>query len=954
MKLILDNIKRLEYVLDQYILDGKIENYLINLPLYMSIEVKLLVEIENELLYDEIFEIDTNLKEYEDIISIEQLIKTNYSDDYIKSIFETDDKNFNHKNFNIRRRFSDLINPHDSVKTPCPVVTFYSYKGGVGRTTLLACCALILANKGKQVIIIDCDFEAPGFTNYFGYRFGEETQQKYGLAEYILDRQFLSPKGEDYIENNLIPLFESTYSYKVGSEYTNGDIRVIKAGNYESSNTKNYLEALARLDITNVNIFQQFLKDLKKAFSLDQDNSVILIDSRTGFNDTFATLYALSTLVVGVFGTNTQSKTGLEYFLNTFLQIKKDENGRELPLEKEVLFVQSFSSQTNDKEALYSIAKEYFENNSDKFINDNSSMPHKDRFFRFSRYDEILGTIGEISISKDQEVEMNKLVTEEVYILNRKFFDEIESLTSKKKTVSKTEITSDNSQSSKSMLHITTITQKQSIIENIVIANAHAEEDSSKKGIFYFRKGMRDIFNWDKFIISGSKGTGKTFMYQAMSIPTVQDDLCTIEDKDRADYLFINILPIHKEGKSHFETKSFTEDDKRGINDFFERFWLVYTANKLLTNPSIVEFLGKKINSLDLSWCFSISFDSKNKFVAIIKDEKKYELVQSQINQLDQELKRNGKKLIIFFDQLDYVVKPTNWSEGISPLINFWRSNPFSNILPKIFLRSDLIRRLTAVNSTELFRRAINIEWTKEETFAYFFGFQIRKNPTLIDYFKQKNIDSTIIRCLKDWQENYVQIPAQKEIVEPLVEVFFGKAAHKDNPNDTISYGLSYDWFEYNLRDGNNDVSLRPFLWLIEKAKEFAIENKDDSEDYVVGAKQFADPQAIEYAGGIYYNELSSEEGNQDFLENFKTFLKETRKIKRKGTYELLEIEELLNIFIRTFPKVIPENTSNSFIYVRDFLKNNGIIREKRVKGGRFINYEIPFLYKNYLLFPNA
>lgn len=953
MKLILDNIKRLEYVLDQYILDGKIENYLINLPLYMSIEVKLLVEIENELLYDEIFEIDTNLKEYEDIISIEQLIKTNYSDDYIKSIFETDDKNFNHKNFNIRRRFSDLINPHDSVKTPCPVVTFYSYKGGVGRTTLLACCALILANKGKQVIIIDCDFEAPGFTNYFGYRFGEETQQKYGLAEYILDRQFLSPKGEDYIENNLIPLFESTYSYKVGSEYTNGDIRVIKAGNYESSNTKNYLESLARLDISNVNIFQQFLIDLKKAFSLDQDNSVILIDSRTGFNDTFATLYALSQIVVGVFGTNTQSKTGLEYFLNTFLQIKKDENGKELPLEKEVLFVQSFSSQTNDNEVLYSIAKEYFESNGDKFISGNSSMPHKDRFFKSGRYYETLGKIGETSISKEQEIEINRFITDELYIINRKFFDEVESLTSKKKTLNKAEIIADN-KSSKSMLHITTITQKQHIIENIVIPNAHAEEDSSKRGVFYFRKGMRDIFNWDKFIISGSKGTGKTFMYLAMSIPTVQDDLCTIEDKNREDYLFINILPIHKEGEKHFNTNTFTDSDIYGINNFFERFWLVYVANKLLKNSTIIEFLGKKTNSFNLSWCFSVSFDSKNKFVDVIKDEKKYELVQSQINQLNQELKRNGKKLIIFFDQLDYVVKPTNWSEGISPLINFWRTNPFSNVLPKIFLRSDLIRSLTAVNSTELFRRAINIEWTKEETFAYFFGLQVRKNPTLIDYFKQKSIDNTTIRCLEDWRDNYVQIPAQREILEPLVEIFFGKAAHKDNPNDTISYGLSYDWFEYNLRDGNNDVSLRPFLWLIEKAKEFAIENKDDSEDYVIGAKQFAAPQAIEYAGGIYYDELLDEEGNKLFLESFKTFLKETRKIKRKGTYELSEIEELLNIFIRTFPKVIPESTSNSFIYVRDFLKNNGIIREKRIKGGRFINYEIPFLYKNYLLFPNA
>jgi MinD-like ATPase involved in chromosome partitioning or flagellar assembly len=42
------------------------------------------------------------------------------------------------------------------------IVTFYSFKGGVGRTTALAACAWQLARAGKRVAIIDLDLEAPG------------------------------------------------------------------------------------------------------------------------------------------------------------------------------------------------------------------------------------------------------------------------------------------------------------------------------------------------------------------------------------------------------------------------------------------------------------------------------------------------------------------------------------------------------------------------------------------------------------------------------------------------------------------------------------------------------------------------------------------------------------------------------------------------------------------------
>src|SRR3954468_1745333 len=47
------------------------------------------------------------------------------------------------------------------------VVTFYSYKGGTGRTMALANVAWILAANGKRVLVADWDLESPGLPRFF-------------------------------------------------------------------------------------------------------------------------------------------------------------------------------------------------------------------------------------------------------------------------------------------------------------------------------------------------------------------------------------------------------------------------------------------------------------------------------------------------------------------------------------------------------------------------------------------------------------------------------------------------------------------------------------------------------------------------------------------------------------------------------------------------------------------
>ena len=87
----------------------------------------------------------------------------------------------------------------DATKKTTPIVTFYSYKGGMGRTTTMVAYAISLAAntdvlKNKRVVIIDCDLEAPGYLNFFDLseHNGLKSGHKNGLVEFISDAQFTS------------------------------------------------------------------------------------------------------------------------------------------------------------------------------------------------------------------------------------------------------------------------------------------------------------------------------------------------------------------------------------------------------------------------------------------------------------------------------------------------------------------------------------------------------------------------------------------------------------------------------------------------------------------------------------------------------------------------------------------------------------------------------------------
>jgi hypothetical protein len=113
-----------------------------------------------------------------------------------------------------------------------PIVVFYSFKGGVGRSTALAAFAIHRAREGERVAVIDADLDAPGVGTLLAAD-EEGTTARCGVADYLLERALGPVEFRDY--------YHACRREKVTGK---GEILVIPSGQVD----ERYLGKLARLD----------------------------------------------------------------------------------------------------------------------------------------------------------------------------------------------------------------------------------------------------------------------------------------------------------------------------------------------------------------------------------------------------------------------------------------------------------------------------------------------------------------------------------------------------------------------------------------------------------------------------------------------------------------------------------------------------------------------------------
>ncbi|MFI9006783.1 KGGVGR-motif variant AAA ATPase [Actinosynnema sp. NPDC053489] len=145
------------------------------------------------------------------------------------------------------------------------VITFYSYKGGVGRSFTLANVAVLLARWGYRVLAVDWDLEAPGLHHYFRTVTPEEPEG--GVIDLAYD--FLAGATEPR-------------PHAVRLDVEGNTLSLLAAGRADDS----YTDRMQRIDWADLyqRGFAYFLERCRERWVEDYD--FVLIDSRTGISDT--------------------------------------------------------------------------------------------------------------------------------------------------------------------------------------------------------------------------------------------------------------------------------------------------------------------------------------------------------------------------------------------------------------------------------------------------------------------------------------------------------------------------------------------------------------------------------------------------------------------------------------------------------------------------------------------
>lgn len=216
----------------------------------------------------------------------------------------------------------NLPSKNDEELTPPLFVTFYSLRGGVGRSTALAHTALLLSEK-QRVLCIDMDLEAPGLAALFDVE--RDVAPGSGVVSILLEAEIAGAVGS--LDEHVLPVGQSGNLYVLPAGLPNAD----------------YARKLSQLDPAawyreSVNPLRQLVQAVRE-MRLRPD--VVLIDSRTGISPLSAPLlFDVADIAIITMFPHPQARIGTGILTRALLgarSTRSDTRGNELTPEPRFL-----------------------------------------------------------------------------------------------------------------------------------------------------------------------------------------------------------------------------------------------------------------------------------------------------------------------------------------------------------------------------------------------------------------------------------------------------------------------------------------------------------------------------------------------------------------------------------------------------------------------------------------
>ncbi|MER7849316.1 hypothetical protein ABTZ03_35880 [Kitasatospora sp. NPDC096077] len=222
---------------------------------------------------------------------------------------------------------------------PSPVVsTFYSLRGGVGRSTALAHAARVIAGQGLTVLCIDMDLEAPGLASLFDVE--DRVTEGMGVVPLLAAAEV---SGEiDALDEHVLRVTEDAGLFLLPAGHPGA----------EYARLLSHLDPSAWYGEDEVNPLRLLVETVS---TLAQSPDVVLIDSRTGISPLAAPLlFDVSDINIIAFYPHPQARAGTRALTRALLAARSRRSEEGSLCTPEVRFVVSPVPATPEVRGLYS------------------------------------------------------------------------------------------------------------------------------------------------------------------------------------------------------------------------------------------------------------------------------------------------------------------------------------------------------------------------------------------------------------------------------------------------------------------------------------------------------------------------------------------------------------------------------------------------------------------------
>ena len=561
-------------------------------------------------------------------------------------------------------------------KHPIKRVVFYSYKGGVGRTTALIQTAFQLTRAGKRVAIIDMDVEAPGLHTLLP---PSDLPITDGIVDYFWERQTCIFSDEQPATVQLRGQQQNQRTsivYSVNDPQSRRDLYIIPAGKVG----QRYVQRLSVLSTTHLfNLqeepWQQFEQELWQQYEPD----ILLIDARTGLNEwgglsllrladeAFIVLYPSKQNSEGVcFVRDLLKELGgvqaklvispipegfigdtLIKEIKPYLQLKEDEEPILIPYHPNIAGSRQFPVET--------------------------ALPY---------YAPLANTILEVAGKEETET----LLAE---------YDRLALI--------------------KSL--------------NFPQRDAASISDAYFDTIFQKTADFERCLDDQVWVIRGRKGTGKSTLY---TLFTKHRENAEKRSRGRLD----NVIILSGHGNSNEfcpKTDVFSDIQKQlqKKNSDWLSLWRAYAIIHIYQSyPDFSQILNKaKLTSLVTKLNYNFGTEKKTywnsthttKLIELATDMRLNGYCRDAISLLNNYLKEQNQKLWLLYDDLDQDIKENSaWqAEALGGLMRFvydTNNQYMFNVRFKVFLREDIWHKLIFTNKSHFGEeRALTLQWRKED-----------------------------------------------------------------------------------------------------------------------------------------------------------------------------------------------------------------------------------------------